>query len=185
MGQFALGVAGGVIAAFAGFVLKGLVTGVVDGLRIRKLLVTDIKENIRGLKAHYSGFADIEAGVTGSGPAFIWDNSYYSQTPDYVTKAIYHLRPLETTHCWRFFDALSRIDAIRNEYNGAVRSLITEELKRDLFRKIAVACLHDLRRNYAEAISVGSDVLLEIAQHHWFVQVDLAQCDADRQNYAK
>ncbi|MGC0778433.1 MAG: hypothetical protein WCD68_14605, partial [Candidatus Acidiferrum sp.] len=122
----------------------------------------------------------VEDDLKNDKPSFIWDSSSHSQVPDYATTAIYDLSSLETTQCWRFYDALSRLDAIRDQYNGSVRDLIANETERELHRKIATACIHDLRRHYAEAISVGSAVLLEIKKNHWFIKIDVGQCDADK-----
>jgi len=184
MGTFAIGVASGVIAAFVGFVLKEWATSVVLGFRIRKLLVADMKDTIQGLRAHYPALEQIEANLKKDEPSFIWDNSSHPQAPDYVTNAIYYLTSLETTKSWRFYDALSRLDDIRDQYNGSVRSLITEATERELHRKIATACIHDLGRHYAEAISIGSAVFLEIKKNHWFVEIDVGQCDADMRNFS-
>jgi len=183
--NFSLGVASGVTAAFLGFVLKGWATSVVHGFRIRKLLTTDIKEAIRGLQEHHPQLATIEDDFANDSFAFIWDGSSNSQIPEYVTSAIYHLTALETTHCWRFYDVLSHINVIRAEYNNAVRHLIADETQREGFKGIATACLHDLGRNYSEAILVGSRVLTELSENHRLVEIDVAQCDADLRNFGK
>jgi hypothetical protein len=183
MGTLAIGVAGGIIAAFVGFVLKEWATSVVLGFRIRKVLVADMKETIQGLGAHYPALEQVEANLKQDEPSFIWDNSSHSQAPDYVTNAIYHLSSLETTRSWRFYDALSRLDVIRDQYNDSVRSLITEATERDLHRKIATSCIHDLGRHYAEAISIGSATLLEVKKNHWGVGIDVRQCEADMRNF--
>ncbi len=182
MGTFAIGVASGVIAAFAGFVLKEWTISAVQGFRIRKLLVADIKGTIQGLRDHYPSLGQVEAKLKDE-PSFIWDSDSPSQEPDHVTKAIYHLTSLETTKSWRFYNALSRLDAVREQYNRSVCSLITAVTERELHTKIAAACIHDLQRYYAEAISIGSAVLLEMKKNHWFVEIDVGQCDADKDKF--
>jgi hypothetical protein len=183
MESFAAGVASGVIAAFAGFILNGFSTSVAHGFRIRKLLTAEIKETLRGLRDYYPSLDPVDAGLENDEPSFIWDSSSNSQVPDYVTNAVYHLTPLETAQCWKFYDALSRIDAIRDEYNASVRSLVTQEKQRDLFKKIASACIQDLKSNYRQAISIGSEVLLEFKRNHLLIEVDAGQCDADRRTF--
>ena len=118
-------------------------------------------------------------------PAFIWDSASRSTVPDYATTATYHLRALETSHCWRFYDAIARLNSIREEYNNSVRALITEQTQAAHFTKIATACLHDLNSHYREAISVGSQGLMELAKNHRFVTVDVAQCDADHRAFSR
>lgn len=179
METFSVGVATGVTATFVGFALKEWATSVVHGIRIRKLLTTDIAEIIRGLRGHEPSLKPIEKQLANDEPSFIWDSLSNSQIPDYVTNAIYHLSSQETAQCWRFYDAVSRLDAIRDEYNGAVRALITEETKRELFRKIATSCLHDLQRHYADAISIGSNVLLTIQKSHLDIQIRVAEYKDD------
>ncbi len=183
MGTFAVGVASGVIAAFLGFILKEWSTSTVQGFRIRKLLATDMKETVQGLRSHNPSLDRIETNLKNDEPSFIWDSSLRSQTPEYVTNAIYHLTSLETSKCWRFYDALSRLDVIRDQYNESVRSLITEAREKEPHRKVAVACIYDLGRHYAEAISTGSSVLLEMKKNHWFLEIDVGQCDADVRNF--
>jgi hypothetical protein len=180
---FLIGVASGVAAAFLGFLLKEWITSLVHGWRIRMLLVADMKQTIQGLRTHHPNLDRVEANLQNDEPSFIWDSSSHAQAPDYVINAIYHLAPLETTNSWKFYDALSRMDAIRDEYNNSVRFLITQMKERELYRKIAVSCIHDLGRHYAEAISTGSGVLLEMKKNHWGVEIDVSQCDADYRKY--
>ena len=183
MTKFAVGVMSGVLAAFVAFVLNGWATRVISGFRIRKLLVTEIKETIRGLKDHYPQLDQIDHKLQESEPSFIWDGASRSAIPDHVNESIHHLRAFETSKCWRFYDALARLDVIRMEYNTSVRSFVTEEQQRPEFQKLATACLHDLSRHYKESISVGSEALLLFAENHWFLSIDVVQCDSDYKLY--
>jgi hypothetical protein len=163
MDKFYLGVLSGALAAFIAFLLNGWVTSAFLGYRTRKLLSTDIQDAVRGLREHFPQLKEIEANLQNNEPAFIWDSASRSPVPAHVTTAIYHLGPLETSHCWSFYDAVARLNSIREEYNHSVRALITEQTQSTQFNKIATACLHDLGRHYRDAISVGSQTLLELA----------------------
>lgn len=180
MNHFLVGVGSGIVAAFVGFLLKEWITSAIRGFRIRTLLFAEIKESIRGLKDHYPTLDIIEKNIGTDSGAFIWDSSTFSQVPGHVSEAIYHFTPSETVNCWRFYDLLSRISDIRNEYNASVRSLIIEKEDGEPFKKIAIACVHDLQRNYREAILTGGRVLLEIAQRRWFVDIDVEEFRVDQ-----
>jgi hypothetical protein len=122
----------------------------IAGTCQRKLLSTDIQEAVRGLREHSPQLEQMEANLHIEEPAFIWDSASRSPVPDYFTTSIYALRALETSQCWRIYDAIARLNSIREEYDNSVRALITEQRQTVQFSKIATACLYDLNRNYKE-----------------------------------
>lgn len=178
IGQFALGVVSGVLAAILGFVLNGWIGDVLRGFRIRKLLVADLKSTVTGLKNHFPSLGTLQ-GTVATDPSFIWDSTTFETFPQFAAEAIYHVNPEETKLCWEFYDTSGRISETRKEYNTAIRTIVTEPTKKSTSSAIALACLGDLQIQYKAAIIAGANALKLIAEHHFFVQVDSAKCDAD------
>lgn len=177
-------VAVGVLIATFSFMLKEALSYFWDGIRFRRRLVEDIKIRLQHYDDHYPELGRLKAGVSAPKPAasFIWDSSVeedWSMTENFV-----HLRPLEAAHCAAFFDALSRIDEVRAEYNDAVRGLIINSEKLPQYASIAVSCLSDMEEEYADVIRVGSESLLELSENHWFLNIEQARCAELKKKYA-
>jgi len=173
----------GVLVGVVSFLIKEISADNVRAVRYRKRLAEDIKMIIENYKNHYPALQRLKGAVPKNAPAFIWDSALGDAGS--VTKAAHYLEPLEASQCTRFYDALSRMNEIRTEYNLAVRGMVTDEQKRTLHASIAVACLGDLQKHYLQIISRGCHCLLELKKNHWLLKIDEAQCqeDIDRRSF--
>jgi hypothetical protein len=167
----------GVLVAVASFLVKEISSDMIRAIRFRRRLVEDIKTIIEGHKGHYPELQRLRDAVSKNAPSFIWDSAL-SGIGNFSENS-HHLKSLESAQCSRFYDELSRISEIRAEYNLAVRNIVAEEAKRDLYTAIAAACLGDLQRYYQQVIKRGCKCLLELKKNHWFLAIDEVQCQEE------
>jgi hypothetical protein len=73
----------------------------------------------------------------------------------------------ESSLALRYYAAQDRIDAIRSEFNDSVREVLTDPTKEDVYAAIAIACLHDLEKNYAEAQESGTALAKLVRENFW------------------
>jgi hypothetical protein len=157
----------GIALATFGFMLKEAATTRMRAHRLRKVLKADIASTLPGLREHKPLLSKMKMDLADNSVSYIWDSSSHASSPAFLADVPIYLSIAETTALLRFYDCLSRIDAIRTEFNGAVRCVITDAQNRDQYRKIAVACLGDLDRNYVEALTFGDLSLAELDSHYW------------------
>jgi hypothetical protein len=156
----------GVGLAIVGLAINEAVSFQIKAYRLRKLIVVDADSTVAGLVAHMATFGDIEKGLQdGQAASFIWEGaggppSFLGDIPVYLTTG-------EATLALRYYAAEDRIDAIRSEFNDAVRGVLTETAKSDAYIAIAISCLHDLRRNYEEARESGIALAALVRQNFW------------------
>jgi hypothetical protein len=156
----------GVALAIVGLAINEAVSFQIRAYRLRKLIVIDAESTVAGLVANLATFSAVEAGLEKQKAAsFIWEGaggapSFLGDIPVYLTTA-------ESALALRYYAAQDRIDAIRSEFNDAVRGVLTETAKEDAYVAIAISCLHDLKRNYEEARDSGTGLAALVRKNFW------------------
>lgn len=156
----------GVALATVVFVLNEVISFQIKAYRLRKLIVTDAESTVAGLVSNRESLPGIESGLDGETSAsFIWEGA--GAPPTFLGDVPVYLTTGESALALNFYSAQGRIDAIRSEFNDAVRGLLTDATKRTEFSKIAIACLHDLERNYKEAEQSGNALSALAKKNLW------------------
>ena len=158
----------GVALALAGFVIKEAATTQMKTYRLRKVLIADAESTVSGLTAHGETLPTLAKAIEdGGAPSFIWEGQDSGAQPPFLADVPIHLSPTETKLALDFYAAQGRIAAIRDEFNGAVRGIVTDPTNGPSFGKIAKACVHDLQRNYVEACATGNSLAAELKARLW------------------
>ena len=165
----------GVIVAVLSFILNGILTHIVRGVRFRRKLCADIALTVDGYSSHSPDLENLKEKASGevSSVSFIWDNE--TQAVDDLAEKRQYLKALEFSQCARFYDELSLIGEIRHEYNLAVRGAIIDPEKTARYEVIVLACIGDLQKQYKQVIRRGCQCLLELKKNHSFLETDAAR----------
>ena len=164
----------GVLVAVAAILLKEIIGNLMEGLRFRKKLTSDIKVLVSGFAKHLPELQNLQIGLKDEIEVSpIWDNEY--SLIDKIYSYSHYLRTNEFERCAIFYDTFGKISEIRKQYNESIKNIIINKNDREQYQDIAAACLKDLRKTYQQAIIEGCGILLELNKNHWFLSIDKDQ----------
>jgi hypothetical protein len=156
----------GVALATVGFILNEVISFQIKAYRLRKIIVVDAESTVAGLVENLASFGEIESSLNdGKAASFIWEGA--GGPPSFLGDIPVYLTTRESALALRYYAAEDRIDAIRSEFNDAVRGVLTEKDKKDAYTAIAISCLHDLKRNYEEARESGNALAALVKKNFW------------------
>jgi hypothetical protein len=156
----------GVGLAIVGLAINEAVSFQIKAYRLRKLIVVDAESTVAGQVEQMKTLPAVEESLReGQAASFIWEGAggppaFLGDIPVYLTTA-------ESTLALEYYAAQDRIDEIRSAFNDAVKGVLTETGKQDVYAAIAIACLHDLTRNYEEARISGSALAALVRKNFW------------------
>ncbi len=157
----------GVALAFVGFMGKEIITSQKERHKIRKILITDANDTVAGLDVHLPSLSVIRKNLDEGGANFIWEGEGAGSEPSFLNDVPTRLSPRETSLVLSFYDSKGRLDAIRTEYNLAIRNSVVDQGNREQHIKITKACLSDMERNYKEICDVGKAMAAELQKRLW------------------
>lgn len=175
----------GVLVAFLSFLLKEAVVWLDRGFKLRRRLVADLQMSVDNYHSHHSSLSGIANQISKSWPtpSFIWDTTTNSE--DLLLSVAEHISATEVALCTHFYDELSLISEIREEYNSAVRGLILDGEKSEEYMSLLKACLADLQTEYRDLIATGCSCLIILANNHWCLRIPIEPYQKIKDEYTK
>lgn len=157
----------GVAIAVCSFLVKEALVQIVVGYKFRQRLVTDFKSGIDGYKL--KDLDELQERINNGSASFIWMGSDIEWADIYENA--HHLKPQEVPLCVDYYDTVSRIPEIRNEYNAAIRNIVVDETHRESHKALAQSCIVDLTKHYQTIRKLGIQCLIELGLNHNFLDI--------------
>lgn len=176
----------GIAVAVVVFLVREKILQILSGFRFRKWFAKDTKRLVENHLEHLTSLREQQAKLE---PAIallrekkepelelspIWSCEF--STLERLFQNSYHLKTDVFELAVSFYDTSGRISEVRKSYNYMLQRLILKGNRDVGVLQFLNSSLKFMLEDYGSLISCGCELLLLLAEKHWFLNVDTARC---------